>query len=143
MLQSWTARAILTLARRINLPGACLVYGLQMCLRKPFCMVITTSLENLCVERSAVACNVVTCARGGNVKGLETLSMPWVGQTPLLFWVLRFVFCLEGHVVACVHEAMQGLTNAVWAWATACYTQRAWFDGVASELRNRRDAEFD
>jgi len=38
---------------------------------------------------------------------------------------------------------MQGLTNALWGWATACYAERPWFASVASEVLVRAPSEFE
>ena len=39
--------------------------------------------------------------------------------------------------------SLQGLTNAVWAFATACYTDERWFAVVASEVLKRDHSEFE
>ncbi|CAE7773210.1 eef1aknmt [Symbiodinium pilosum] len=39
--------------------------------------------------------------------------------------------------------SVQGLTNAVWAYATACYTDEHWFNVVAREVLSRDHAEFE
>ena len=39
--------------------------------------------------------------------------------------------------------SVQGLTNAVWAYATACYTEELWFRIVAKEVSLRKKDEFE
>ena len=39
--------------------------------------------------------------------------------------------------------SVQGLTNAVWAYSTACYTEKIWFDIVGKEVILRREDEFE
>ena len=39
--------------------------------------------------------------------------------------------------------SVQGLTNAVWAYATASHTEESWFTIVAKEVHRRRDDEFE
>lgn len=39
--------------------------------------------------------------------------------------------------------SVQGLTNAVWAYSTACYMEERWFNIVGKEVVQRRDDEFE
>eukprot|EP00446_Apocalathium_sp_SHHI-4_P092988 CAMPEP_0177441382 /NCGR_PEP_ID=MMETSP0369-20130122/4377_1 /TAXON_ID=447022 ORGANISM="Scrippsiella hangoei-like, Strain SHHI-4" /NCGR_SAMPLE_ID=MMETSP0369 /ASSEMBLY_ACC=CAM_ASM_000364 /LENGTH=1013 /DNA_ID=CAMNT_0018913249 /DNA_START=163 /DNA_END=3202 /DNA_ORIENTATION=+ len=39
--------------------------------------------------------------------------------------------------------AVQGLTNAIWGYATACFTEPSWFATVASEVMKRSPSEFE